>query len=505
MRTLDEILEPGMNIADLIIRCRNDFKFFYERVLGFDMQGGLNEYKQEWFNIAYDNDYVMIKAPSGFAKTIVLGVAFSIWCALVYEKKKILLISKTLSQSKISLLMEVRDLIDDNEFLKKVMKPEDRDNIWSQTMLKTKNKSVIFNRPYTIALKGSRGDIVILDEIDSYDDYNIFFDHVLSRLKPGGKVIGISTPEEGTGTVMSMIEFRESAGERPEGVVPCIIKTYTAVKDYSDYENPLADGVSIWPEEYPILELKTRLHRFGREKWFKNYMCDTTTESEDSIFRAEDIRQCVKPDLKYTTKRLGEGEIYIGCDYAISTSPTGDFDAYVVIEKFKNRAVIKFAETVKGIPIEEKIRRMEVLQKKYNPACFICDESNFGVEVVKQARNKGLPIVAQDFHSHERAKLLANLISLISNHRISIPKHPDDLQALEFSDKLESELLKFIEKKNEATGVKSLVSKGKHDDSVMGLAMACKYIQIMEEYEDSIGVAGPIDEIISNQKSPFAK
>lgn len=505
MREIKDMLEPGMSIADLIVRGRNDFKFFYEKILGFDMQGGLNAYKQEWFNLAYDNDYVMIKAPSGFAKTIVLGVAFPIWCAWIYEDKKILLISKTLSQSKISLLMEVRDLIDDNELLKKMMKPESRDNIWSQTMLKTKNKSVIYNRPYTISLKGSRGDIIILDEIDSYEGHEIFFDHVLSRLKPGGKIIGISTPEEGTGTIMSMIEYRESVGSKDKNITSCIMKTYLAVENYSDYSDPLADGESIWPEEYPINELKTRLKRFGREKWFKNYMCDTSTESEDSIFKAEDIRQCVKAKMKYTNKKVGAGEIYIGCDYAVSNSPTGDFDAYVVVEKFKDLAYIKFGETVKGLPIPEKIKKMELLMKKYNPVCFICDESNFGVEIIRQARNKGLPIVAQSFLTHERAKLLANLGSLISNHKVVIPKHPDDLQAVEFSDKLEFELLKFVEKKNENTGHKSLVSRGKHDDSVMGLTMACKHIQVMEDFEDEIGVAGPIEEIRSNMPSPFKK
>lgn len=490
MRQLTEILEPGMNIADLIIRIRTDFKFFFERVLGFDMKGGLNEYKLEWFNLAYDNDYVMIKAPSGFAKTIVLGVSFSIWWALTHEKSRVLLISKTLSQSKISLLMEVRDLIDENEFLKKIMKPESRDNVWSQTMLKTKNGSVIFNRPYTIALKGSRGDIVILDEIDSYDDYSIFFDHVLSRLKPGGKVIGISTPEAGTGTVMSMIEFRESAEGHDPDIPPCIMKTYTAVKNYSDYSNPLADGESIWPEEFPIRELKIRLKRFGREMWYKNYLCDTTTESEDSIFKASDIRKCIDAGkgLKYNSKRLG-GEIYIGCDFAISDAPTGDYDAYVVIEKIKDTAYIKFAETIKGLPVEGKVKKMENLMKKYNPNFFICDESNFGIEVIRQARNKGIPIVAQSFQSHERSILLSNLISLISNHKIVIPKHPDDLQAIEFADKLEDELLGFVEKKNETTGFKSLVSKKMHDDSVMGLSMACKHVKIMEDFEDEIGVS----------------
>jgi len=209
MRELNEMLEEGMSVAELIERVNSDFKFFYENVLGFDEKGGLNSYKQEWFNLAYDNNYVMIKAPSGFAKTTVLGVAFPIWWVLTHPNTKILLISKSLAQSKDALLLQIRDLIDDNEFLKKVLKPEEKDAIWNQTQIKTKNNCSIINRPYSINIKGYRANIILLDEIDSYEDTDIYFDHVLSRLIPGGKIIGISTPEQGTATLMELIKLKE--------------------------------------------------------------------------------------------------------------------------------------------------------------------------------------------------------------------------------------------------------------------------------------------------------
>ena len=58
-----------MNLASFTNKIYTDFKFFYEDVLGYNELGGLNQYKKEWFNLAYENDRVMIKAPSGFAKT----------------------------------------------------------------------------------------------------------------------------------------------------------------------------------------------------------------------------------------------------------------------------------------------------------------------------------------------------------------------------------------------------------------------------------------------------
>lgn len=481
MREVSEMLEEGMNIAELIERVNSDFKFFYEKVLGFNEKGGLNGYKQEWFNLVYDNDYVMIKAPSGFAKTTVLGVAFPIWWILTHPNIRILLISKSLAQSKDALLLQIRDLIDDNEFLKKVLKPEDKDNIWNQTQIKTKNNCSIINRPYSINIKGYRANIILLDEIDSYEEVNIYFDYVLPRLIPGGKIMGISTPEEGTATLMELIKLREKGNE------DCIFKTYTAIVDWEG--DDFSTGKSIWEEEYPINELMTRLKRLGKQKWLKNYMCDAMTEGEHSIFSAVKIEAAKDYELGFTAEVFEGEEIYIGCDFALSSAPTGDYDAYVVIGKKGETATIKHAETWKGVPTDEKVRRLEELNKRYNPIAFICDNSGIGREIVRQLRIKGLSIEEQGFMSGERNLLLNNLKALLDNGKIVIPKYKDDMQAVVFANTLEYELFSFVEITSKTTGHTSYVSKGTHDDTVMGLAMAVKHVQLLQDFNDYIGVA----------------
>ena len=482
MRQIKEMLEPGMSLADLLYRIRIDFKFFYEKVLGFDEKGGLNLYKQEWFNLAYENDYVMIKAPSGFAKTTVLGVAFPLWLMMTNFNLKILLISKTLSQAKDALLLQMKDLIDDNELLKKTLKPEERDAIWNQTQIKTLNRCSAINRPYSINIKSYRANIIILDEIDSYEDPEIYFDHVLSRLIPGGKIIGISTPEEGTSTLMDLIKLRDTDTDE------CIFRTYTAIINPTDPED-LSTGESIWPEEFSMEELLKRRKRFGEQKWQKNYMCDEMTESEHSIFTAKSIEACKNYHLKFTAKRNKKGsEVYIGCDFAIASSPTADYDAYVVIEKNGDEAIIKHAETHKGVPVPEKVRRLCELYNRYQPVCLVCDKSGIGSEIVRQLRIKGLSIEEQGFSSGERNLILNNLKALLDNHKIVIPKEKDDLQAVQFANTLEYELFSFKEIKG-TSGQTSYTSKGSHDDTVMGLAMAVKHVQLLQDFEDYIGVA----------------
>lgn len=482
MREIKEMIEPGMNVADLINRIRIDFKFFYEQVLGFNEKGGLNDYKAEWFNFAYDNDRVMIRAPSGFAKTTVLGVAFPLWWCLTHENEKVLLISKTITQSKDALLLQIRNLIDENELLRKLLKPDDRDTIWNQTTLRLKNGCTITNRPFAVSIKGYRANIIILDEIDSYEQPNIYFDYVVPRLIPGGKIIGISTPEEGQGTLMNLIEMRDAEEKY------YVFQNYTAIVGYSDYED-LSDGKSIWPENFSMEYLLREKRTLGKQMFYKNYMCDADTELEDSVFQAEDTLACRNMGKSRGFKEKHSGEIYIGCDFASSKAPTGDFDVYTVVEKRGEMAFILYAERIKGglLPVPEKVKLMERLNAQYNPVGFICDVSTIGIEIIRQARNSGLPVQEQAFYSGERNKLIAHLIALISNQKIVIPCNIEDKQAIDYANILEHEMLKFVEEKNKIG--KSYVSKANHDDAVMSLAMAVKYIKLMEDFEDYIGVA----------------
>ncbi len=491
MRMIEDMIGE-MNLASFTNKIRTDFKFFYETVLGFNELGGLNDYKRKWFNVAYERDRVMIKAPSGFAKTTVLGVAFPIWVAITNPGTKILLISKTLTQSKDALLIQIRDLIEDNEFLRKALMPENRDKIWNQTQLRLSNSVTIVNRPYSINIRGYRANIIILDEIDSYEDPSIYFDYVVPRLIPGGKIIGISTPEEGTSTLMELIQLRD------RGSNEYVFETYVGIINCKDPKD-LSTGESIWPEMFSIDELMRRRNELGEQKWRKNYMCDAMTESEDSIFKATTIESCKNYDIGFTTKNYDE-EIYIGCDFAVSSSPTGDYDAFVVIGKKKDLGTIKHGERWKGTEVPEKVNRIEELYYRYKPIMIICDDSGIGSEVIRLLRIKGLPVCAQSFSSGERNILLNNLLALMSNKKIVIPKNQEDLQAIDFANILEYELFSFREIKS-AAGHTSYVSKGTHDDTVMGLAMSVKYISLLQEFEDYIGSSdgSKAEEIVEEQ------
>ena len=80
MRTKEECLD-GMDIIEFITRCKIDFKFFCERLLGLTEQGGIHTYQLEWFNFIMNNDKVLLQAPAGFSKTTIFeSISLKAFC-----------------------------------------------------------------------------------------------------------------------------------------------------------------------------------------------------------------------------------------------------------------------------------------------------------------------------------------------------------------------------------------------------------------------------------------
>jgi len=496
MRTREEILD-GMNIVDFLGRCKLDFKFFCERMLGITDYGGIHSYQLEWFYLIQNNNRIMIEAPSGFSKTTIVGVAYPLWILFNSNKKKILLISKTIPQAKDAMLSQIRSYIEDNEILKDLM-PKDANLTWNQTQLRTTNDCVVTNRPYSVNIKSYRADYIILDEIDSYEDVNIYFDYVISRLNPGGKIIGISTPEN-EGRLLALIRAR-NLGEY-------VIRKYTAIincRVKGDYST----GKSIWEEKFPLSYLLKLREELGEQFFEKNYMCNVRVGSEDSIFKLPHIMKGYDTSRKFTNiKEKNDGFVILGADFAISGGPRADFDAYVIIEKVDNFYIIKHIEIWKGVPTPSKITRIEELIKEYNVDIVAADESNIGHDAIDGLLTKGYYVVSYKFTGGdygERKKTIVTLKNIIEAGKLIIPRHPDDVEAINITNELIAQLTGFVERKSEKTQHKLLDSTALHDDIAMALGMAIVEgtKQITDEFFDSNEKKHPTNDF-PHIKNPF--
>jgi len=470
MIELNEILgkEYEENLTGFLIRCRTDFKFFCERVMkDLFKDGGVKPYMEEWFELVEANPRVAILAPSGFAKTTILGVAYPIWLAFTKRNMQIMVVSNSMNQAR-RVLSLIKSTIENNALLVE-LKPQNYRETWSANHIKMSSGSAIFCRPYTITIKGERVDYIIMDEAASYQNVDIYFDYIIPRLNPHhGKICLISTPESGT-DLMAIISERK---------LDYIFKKYTAI---------LSNGEALWPERFSLERLNLIREEQGEQFFQKNFMCNTRAEGSNSIYSANSIAACMNYETGYTSEIFGvDAEIYMGCDFAIATGNTADFDCYVIVERIGDRAIIKFAETHRGYSVQEKVARISHLFQLYKPVLIIADQSSIGAAIIEELRNTGLPVQGYSFQAISRNALLNNLKVLLDNKKILIPKNKDDMQALEFADKLEVELLSFKEQHSKITGTTQYVSTGAHDDSVMGLALAVSKIKISQDYEDTI-------------------
>jgi hypothetical protein len=142
------------------------------------------------------------------------------------------------------------------------------------------------------------------------------------------------------------------------------------------------------------------------------------------------------------------------------------------------------------VPIASKIIRLKQLHEKYKAARIILDESSIGQSILQELRSDGLPVEAQSFSSSSRAALITNLLRIIENKKLVIPRginHPNaDSYTKSYTDKLTEELISFKEVESKTTKVKHLVSESVHDDTAISLAMACKGAGSRKTFTDYI-------------------
>jgi len=384
-----------------------------------------------------------------------------------------MIISKTLPQS-VRLLEILRVTVENNELLQE-LRPQNADKSWSKQQIRTTTNCRIFVRPYSINIKGERVDYVILDEAASYDRPEIYLDYVVPRLNPKGKVVLISTPESPVDLMARL--------NRPG--LDYIHRTYPAVLTVN------GERKAIWPERFPLEKLDALKLELGENYYEKNFMCNPKAEEENAIFTYAMLEDCLDKDRKFTFATDG-GNIYIGVDLAISAGPRADYDCFVVVELVGGFIVLRHGEVHRGWSIKSKISRISELAQVYGDklVSIVVDQSNIGHAVIDDLRDLALPVKGQDFHPTNRNKLLMNLKKVMEEKKLIIPFSQDDGNTQKFVRTLSLELVKFKEVTTDASGQRLTASKyistASHDDTVMGLAMACIGAAQERPFEDCI-------------------
>jgi len=490
MRTKSEILGKYSEL-EFLLKCNLSFKFFAENMLKITSDGReikIPAFQEKWVRMAEQYDRIVIKAPTGFAKTEIMGSMYPLWLLFKKRNLRVLLVSKRLDQAKGNMLERMKIYIRENEILKEMLIPTDPDVTYNKEEIRTKNGHWVKVVPYTDAIRSYRADIIVCDEIDSYEDTNIFFEHVTSRLLEGGKLICTSTPV-GPTRLIAILEDKDRAGQlmpkyyfdktqaliKPDGS-----PAYNKAPEAVNYED-LKDCVSAWPEAYSTKTILNKWFEQGKWNFMANNMAEVLGSAEDAIFPINYIMKSFDRTLDFTDEVNENAEYFIGADFAISDGPKADFDVFTVVEKYKGRYYVRSIEHYKGKDIPFKVRRLVTLFNRYNETEYGCtlavDISNFGKEIERQILAEGIPVVPKNFHSAARKNLLTSLAQILKSGTLVIPRKPvpeyrNTIDCVEYGNILKQQLGGFVRVKSSKTGAETMDSTAPHDDMAISLALA---------------------------------
>ena len=464
---------------------RQDFLSFCENVLGLELSEFHKEIVKLPINIG--NRYILIVLPVGHLKTTLFSKAYAIWRLFREEDFEVALVSSSERQS-MKILGEVQNELEINPFLKHLV-PDNRNTAWNKSTLTTSNGNKYYIVPFNSSARGIHPNVIIYDDLLRETDVSMdkIKDIFWGVFFPRGQTkycqhIVIGTPQSGD-DLYAEIEEKEKKGE---GWIT-VRKPAIITNENGRWIEPL------WKERFTLDELKNIKTNMGEYRFKREYMCNPLS-SGASLYPDNLLSACCDPNLSfsYNTK----GTVYIGCDFAMSTAASGDYNVYTVVDVIngeykrkidlhgvthevtvKDPVIIRHIERYRGA--SGHAERVKQLWDTFHPVKVIADVSNFGGKIIPEIRQYGIAVEGQDFQRGPRNNLLIGLRRLIESDdpilkppRLVIPTSQKD-QTFSITTRLLKEL-RAMEQTKTRSRVSTFASSLDHDDMVMSLAMAVK-------------------------------
>ena len=461
-------------------KCISDFPFFVENVLDYT----LADFHREQIDLMLRHRYTCIITPVSHGKTTLFSVSFPIWLLWKEKDFDICLVSSTEEQAMRALGI-IQKTIETNPFLKHLV-PSAKTVKWGSSYLHTTNGSKCYTKPFSDSARGIQPDLIVYDDLLRSRDVNMDLIKELfwSVFVPRGqarscKHVVVGTPQSDD-DLLTDIEKEHSemwATDRKAAVI---------TNERGDWVKPL------WPAIFSLKQLNDLKKAIGLYRFNREFMCQPSG-LEGGLFPPDMIAGACDDDLGFSYKV--EGEAFVGGDFAMSKSATGDFTVITAVDSLSGTHIINGREVVDPIIVKHITRnkggdrqwhnmKLKWYNETFLPKKMVLDGTTFGAVFVDDLQADGIFAISQGFRPDQRNKLLLNLRRLMEDGRIIIPTKEDEAFTFGVTKHLLSELKGFEEKKT-VSGLKSFKTNKKHDDTVMSLAMAVSQIVEMRPMLDS--------------------
>ncbi len=247
--------------------------------------------------------------------------------------------------------------------------------------------------------------------------------------------------------------------------------------NWKSWRQPTSINKYISPEEIAEAKKDSTEMMFSQE-WMAEFLSDET-----GVFKK--IRQCIVGSYKEAVL----GRFYV---MGVDLARTVDFTVLTVIDAV-TREVVAW-ERFQDLSWSIQKLKVQELASKYNNALCVIDSTGIGDPVIEDLQNSGLSLWYKDdkpgfkFTNDTKNQLVRNLAIAIEQRRITFPREQiliDELEAFEYQI-------------TDGGRITYGAPDGKHDDSVISLALACwalksqmveaqQYMRRVESDEDRQG------------------
>jgi len=453
------------------LRCRNDFVFFCEKVLDYEM----TEYHREIASLPMSHRYLCILVPRGHSKTSLFSIAYPMWRLFREKDIEICLVSSSLDQSK-KIFAKVQYILETNPFFASLL-PKDRFTSWNKDQITTSNHNLYYVKPFTSSGRGAQPHYIIYDDLlRDVEDMSTAKETFWSVFFLAGQAVNCQHIV--VGTPISLDDLYAEIEQHPSKK-----KSWLLVKKKAVREDDKGNWVeSLWETRFSLERLREIKESIGSYRFEREMMCRPTAVGE-VLFPQEMIMNCLDYNLEFSDEV--QGVPCIGADFAMSEQASGDFNSFIVIDDavsttykkktdegtidVPNPVFVRHITRYKGsMGQTERIGR---LRNTYKNSKIVGDISGVGAKFIKELRENYFWVDAQDFQPAKRNMILMNLRTLIEKNRLIIPSGPESEH---LSNILIRELGGFRLVEDSHTKHQSWKTNLDHDDTVFALAMAVK-------------------------------
>lgn len=447
-------------------KIRTDPIYFIEQVIGMKLCG----FQKDWIRLLRKHNRICMMAFRSSGKTRQLFVHYFIWMAVVNPKTQYLIISKTLPQA-IEVLKDIRLTVLTTPLLKSIV-PLNRSQSWSRTELEFTNHSRILSKAYNDNVRGLHVDGVGCDEMGEYDDHEILKKAVLPTIRAKrGFFIGVGTPK-------SELDLLHE------------IETDPGFSSFY-YDRFPAEGEkgNLFEERYPdtkivhvvgavqICDSKTGkiIETYNNITWAQEFLLRPLS-MKDKLFPEELIKQCLEPHEEFQDGVINMRQYFMGVDFAMSAQSGSDYTVVTILEKAPGNPKLKlvYMERWRGMDYNKQKNRILELSEKYQIIKALADEGSFGKTFIYDLKAEGMPIEGYKFtyQSHSKEEIIKSLRDQFDKKGFIIPYSRNDVKTVTMVNVLLDELTKFGIIFDMKTKTVKFEGTGKHDDTVISLALA---------------------------------